>query len=425
MAKNKTPMKSISKIHMLAAAGLSTLLFTTTAQAQKEFRMLYVCKSNVNEPGFPNLSMTDRQIDAARVAFTQTLPAMVLSLTGNRVRLRNTFIVMPRVVTSTDRSLSGGQLDPYVFSNSMPGADLREYFGTFARGYYDQVQTYNIVSGGGNANAPGFVTDSSVIWGSLSIRDESEFVTNGDGCGASWHEWLHGWQWYYSQLNTFHSNGSSSDRAVNIDDAPSYGYNRDSGGLPNWIAFLRDVTVRAAAGGTVGFGPGAWSTSSFGTPRSRFTDTAPPITNNAFYRIENRQSSRPLNVSGGGTANGAPLVQWVYSTGGSFNEQFKLVATTGGFYTLRPRSSAGSAIEVANKDQGTAVVQWALNGGLNQQWKPVYTQSGHFYLLNRSSNRRMNVNGGSVAAGATIIQWSLNSVAGAIPDNEQFRLIKL
>jgi hypothetical protein len=410
-------MKISKNQHALAAAGFSALLScASTAQAQREFRVLFIVKPSINVPGQVNYTMSEQEIDVRRTAFMQTYPAMVLSQTASKVSIRPTYMVTPRTVTTTWKTRVDPNAPNWVLGDDLPAGDRTDYFGTFARGWYDQVQC---ISGAaeGNANEGGFSTNSQVSFSYLSRQGDGDFVTNGDGLGAAWHEMLHGWQLYYDQVRGFNSGGA------NPDNATTFGYNVNSGGLPNWIAFLRDMTVRNINGGTVGWGTSAFS--AHATPRSRFADTAPGIVNNAFYRIEGRQSSRPLNVSGGGTADGTPLVQWVYSTGGSFNEQFKLVATTSGYYTMRPRSSAASAIEVANNNSGTPVVQWTLNGGNNQQWRPTYRGSGHYSLANRSSNRRLNVNGGSLSAGGTIIQFTLNSAAGAVADNEQFRLIKI
>jgi hypothetical protein len=69
------------------------------APGSTTFRILYIIKPNVAAPGYA-FTMSDEQIDAARVAYGSTFPRMVEDHTGGSVRVDATVIVMPRVVTS-------------------------------------------------------------------------------------------------------------------------------------------------------------------------------------------------------------------------------------------------------------------------------------------------------------------------------------
>ena len=49
------------------------------------------------------------------------------------------------------------------------------------------------------------------------------------------------------------------------------------------------------------------------------------------------------------------------------------VGTTGAYNIVAQHS--GLALDVAgvSKDDGALIIQWPINGGLNQQWKPAVT----------------------------------------------------
>lgn len=407
--RKKPKMKSTHIKTLLALAGLCSL--SQTAMAQKEFRILYVCKPNYNIPGYGSYSMTEAEINAARTAYNQTFPQMIKDATGNQVNVRPTFIVMPRTFTSSNRSRgTDPTARPTVWPVDMPADDMTEYFGTFARGWYDQVQNYNAIADFQYVNSGWFETDASVSWSSLNRRTDLGY--NQDALAGAWHEWLHGWETYYNNYCGF-DNGDAD-----VHNPAPFGYTTaNSGGLPNWMGYYRDITIRAINGGTAGWGSAAWNT--YGTPRTRYTDTAPTLANNAYYRIEARHSSRPLNVSGGGSNNGAPVIQYNYSTGTSWNEQFKRVDLGGGYFALRPRHS-NAAVEVpsGNNNNSAPVQQYAYSGGTNQQWSATYKGNGHFGLINRQSGKGMDLSGGNLAAGGSVIQWGSGG-----SDNEQFRLI--
>ncbi|BCU79499.1 RICIN domain-containing protein [Luteolibacter sp. LG18] len=396
-----TPSKTLS----IALAGLC--LLPGASMAQQQFRILFACKPNYDVPGYGSYSMTNAEIDAARTAYLSTFPKMVKDHTGNVVNVRPTFIVMPRTLTTTGLSRGVNQA-PVILPEDMPPGDLTDYYGTYAKGWYD----HNTIYAGISQHiymATGYCTPSSVIWSCQNRRTDLNY--DDDSLAGAWHEWLHGWETYYKWDKGYDTGG------VTVHNASDFGYTATSGGLKNWIGWYRDVSLRTVNGGTGGWGPPAWNT--YGTPRSRFTDTAPTLADNTYYRIEARHSSRPLNVSGSNSNNGAPLIQWQYSTGTGWNEQFKRVDLGGGYFALRPRHS-NAAVEVpsGNITSGAPVQQYAYNGGTNQQWSAIYRGNGHFGLINRQSGLGMNLSGASTAANASVVQWG-----GGNADHEQFRLI--
>jgi beta-galactosidase len=67
----------------------------------------------------------------------------------------------------------------------------------------------------------------------------------------------------------------------------------------------------------------------------------------------------------------------------------------------------------SSQTQGTQLIQYAPNGGANQQWR--VSDSGT--ITNVSSGMLVDVEGASDADGARIIQWSANGGT-----NQQWRL---
>jgi galactose oxidase len=59
-------------------------------------------------------------------------------------------------------------------------------------------------------------------------------------------------------------------------------------------------------------------------------------------------------------------------------------------------------------DPGAAVIEWACNGGANQNWTPNPSGAG-YVLLNQNSGLCMDVYNASTAANTPIIQWTCNA----------------
>lgn len=270
----------------------------------KWYRVLYIVKSNVDAKGFHE-TMSDADIDAARTALGTTFPKMVIDHTNGLVAVDPTVIVMPRVVTSTSRERNATDR-PGVWPVDMPAADLQEYWGTFAQGYYDQVQNYNAIREFQYVNSGWFETDASVSWTVLNRRADLGY--DKDALAGAWHEWLHGWEtyyWGYSQLPT-----TNPDSCVHCGEA--CGYNANSNQLTFWIGWYRDLAIGTNG---LGFGPKAWEP--YGTPRSRFEEKEPSLTVETV-RIEARHSSRLLSVKNA-SAN-ATLQQGAYGIGTNAEE---------------------------------------------------------------------------------------------------------
>jgi hypothetical protein len=93
-------------------------------------------------------------------------------------------------------------------------------------------------------------------------------------------------------------------------------------------------------------------------------------TGDGHYEIVNYFSNMALDVQGGSTTAGAPLIQ--RPSNNANNQQWSLVATGDGYYKLVNRNS-GQLVDDANNSQkaGTNIIQWPSNGAPNQEWSLI------------------------------------------------------
>lgn len=124
-----------------------------------------------------------------------------------------------------------------------------------------------------------------------------------------------------------------------------------------------------------------------------------------IVRLVNRRSGKVLDVYGGSTAEGAAAVQWPW-TGGT-NQQWRMLQNSDGSFRLSSVSS-GKVLTSPNTNQGTALVQAADTNAANQRWRLVAATTGYSRLVNAGNNLCADVEGGSTADGARIIQWPSN-----------------
>ena len=136
------------------------------------------------------------------------------------------------------------------------------------------------------------------------------------------------------------------------------------------------------------------------------------------YRVVNRRSGLVLDVNGASTANGGGVIQWQWT--GSANQQWKLVPNTDGSYRLVNVNSGLLLDSPTGSAQGAALDQWADGKSTNQWWQLVPTSNGYARLVNVRTGWCADAEGGSTSAGARIIQWAPNG-----GDNQEWRLIGL
>ncbi len=71
----------------------------------------------------------------------------------------------------------------------------------------------------------------------------------------------------------------------------------------------------------------------------------------------------------------------------------------------------------ANRQNGARVIQWNENGGRNQLWKFVMTDSGYYKLIAQHSQKVLDVSGAQTIDGSNVIQWTYGGRA-----NQQWRI---
>ncbi|MEU3294363.1 RICIN domain-containing protein [Streptomyces longwoodensis] len=140
----------------------------------------------------------------------------------------------------------------------------------------------------------------------------------------------------------------------------------------------------------------------------------------SWYELVSGNAGKCVDASGGGTANGTPLIQW--SCGDhQTNQQWQFSATDSGYYRITNRNSAanGQVIDVPGDPSanGTALTTWGWNGGANQQWMPVLEGDNRYHLVSRSSGKCLDVTGASTADGTALDQWTCNGGS-----NQSFQL---
>ncbi|WP_207535328.1 RICIN domain-containing protein [Desertivirga arenae] len=125
---------------------------------------------------------------------------------------------------------------------------------------------------------------------------------------------------------------------------------------------------------------------------------------NGTYRIINRATGLALDASGGGTANGTPLIQYGYNGGN--NQRWTVTSLGNGQYSIRNVAS-GRSIDVngASNVPGTATILYDYQGSANQRITLGTPASGYYTLFFQHDYQVLDVSGGSTAANTPIIQW--------------------
>ncbi|CAK4858139.1 unnamed protein product [Aphanomyces euteiches] len=136
---------------------------------------------------------------------------------------------------------------------------------------------------------------------------------------------------------------------------------------------------------------------------------------NAYYKIINRQNGKALD-SGGNVAQGSATIQWAVN--GGTNQQYQITAAGSGNYKIVNRQNGMAVDSGGNVAQGTATIQWTTNGDSNQQYQITDVGGGYYKLVNVQNGMALD-SGGNVAQGTSAIQWADNGGT-----NQQFQIIK-
>jgi hypothetical protein len=99
------------------------------------------------------------------------------------------------------------------------------------------------------------------------------------------------------------------------------------------------------------------------------------------------------------TCNGTSLQDWDITTEGS------------GFYLTNADTGMVADDDGQSKSAGAEIIDWAENGGSNQQWTFVPNGQGYYNIVNVDSGLCLDVEGASTSSGALIDQWTCNAGA--------------
>jgi hypothetical protein len=179
---------------------------------------------------------------------------------------------------------------------------------------------------------------------------------------------------------------------------------------------LTTLTDSSYGAGQIALGTGGYYPAQFSGLTVTPGSTAPL---DGVYQLVNANSGQLLDAANQGTGDGTPIIQWA-SNGGA-NQQWRLTGTGTGYYTVTGMAS-GKALDVPN---ATAVPEtqldlWTPNGGTNQQWLVVPAGSGRYTLEAHSDGQLVDIQGGSLTLGAHAIQWPANGGA-----NQRWQLVKI
>jgi hypothetical protein len=134
------------------------------------------------------------------------------------------------------------------------------------------------------------------------------------------------------------------------------------------------------------------------------------------FRLKAVHSGLCVDVSGGGSANGASIIQ--HGCHGGANQTFRVQDMGGGEHVLIATSS-NKCLDVAGAGQanGAAVQQWACADVDQQRWTLESQGQGRYRLRAVHSGKCLDVTGRSTEPGARLQQWNCSS-----GENQRFAL---
>jgi alpha-galactosidase len=148
-----------------------------------------------------------------------------------------------------------------------------------------------------------------------------------------------------------------------------------------------------------------------GASQADFSDLAIGIAPPAghTYVIANQNSGKVIDVTNNQTADGTAVIQW--TPNGGVNQTWQLNDQGGGVYTLTTPLS-GKCMDVAGPStaDGAAVIEYTCHGGDNQRWR-FASASGPVQLVSVYSGKCLDVPGASTADGPQLVQSTCGTPA--------------
>lgn len=132
-----------------------------------------------------------------------------------------------------------------------------------------------------------------------------------------------------------------------------------------------------------------------------------PIVSGGVYKLTHKGTTQCLDVSGGGTQQGANVQQ--FTSNDSDAQRWVITKEADGFYKLTHRGT-NQCLDVDNNSTqaGANVQQWSDLGTDAQRWKIELMSDGYFKLTHKNTNLCLDVANNSAEPGANVLQWTDN-----------------
>ena len=145
---------------------------------------------------------------------------------------------------------------------------------------------------------------------------------------------------------------------------------------------------------------------------------------NGYYIIVSALSSsekiRVVDIANAEKSNKQPSILWPFTN--SDNQIFYLQKNNGIFYSIRAKHSGRYLdAEGPSSENGTRIIQFDGNCGMNQQWVLYRDRFGWYYIVSAYSegyNKVLDVTGGLPVDGSQLELWPVNGGTG-----QRFRLV--
>ncbi|MEZ0095147.1 glycoside hydrolase N-terminal domain-containing protein [Streptacidiphilus sp. EB129] len=164
---------------------------------------------------------------------------------------------------------------------------------------------------------------------------------------------------------------------------------------------VSSATLHSTHGGSTTVKFGDWTQQVTVSPGGSATLAPPPTT--TTFTLVNRRSGLVLDDPGRSTGPGTGLIQ--YAGNGGTNQQWRFTTQGSGIYTLT-NAFSGLVADVAGGTtaEGATVIQWPGSGSTNQQWTLSDAGGGYLKVVNVRSGKLLAVAGDSTANLGSIVQ---------------------
>ncbi|MBL7814374.1 MAG: RICIN domain-containing protein [Saprospiraceae bacterium] len=141
------------------------------------------------------------------------------------------------------------------------------------------------------------------------------------------------------------------------------------------------------------------------------TDCAPAACDINFsstktYRIINKKSGKAVDVSGAGTNNDCPVIQWTYNA--QANQQWRFFSLGSGYFKVMARHSS-KYLACHYTSDASKVYQYDYYSGGYKDWKVECVGTTGFYrLVHRASGKVLDVTGGATTDGTKLQIYTWN-----------------